>query len=442
MSGYAIEVESLSKRYRLGTIGARTFREELEHFWHKLRGRDPEQMMGRIGGRPGAATASLTRNSNVEGNEIWALREVSFKVGEGEVLGLIGKNGAGKSTLLKILSRITEPTSGRAILRGRVSSLLEVGTGFHPELTGRENIYLNGAIHGMSRSEIEKKFDKIVEFSGIGKFLDTPVKRYSSGMRVRLGFAVAAHLEPEIMLVDEVLAVGDIEFQRRCLGKMDSIARSGRTVIFVSHNMATISNLCRSCILLHEGRIAASGDTREVIQQYLHIVRRLISVSLAERSDRQGNQALRFVACRCFSGDAAQPSPAIRCGDNLRIQIAYESAGYLPLRYVDVAIGIRGTHNEALSHLGTKFRGLQFEQVPPVGTFECIIPHLPLQQGRYSLTLFATVGGQIADWVQEAVEFEVIQGDFFGSGQMPMPGTGPVLLNHEWRLLPGHDLSA
>ncbi|MCX7591674.1 MAG: Wzt carbohydrate-binding domain-containing protein, partial [Kiritimatiellae bacterium] len=195
---------------------------------------------------------------------------------------------------------------------------------------------------------------------------------------------------------------------------------------------------CQKSVLLDEGRVMAWGDTREVIQEYLRIVRRLTSVNIAERSDRQGNQRLRFVACRCFTGDPVQPNPAIRSGDDLRIQIAYESADKEPLRYVDVAIGIRGGHNEALSHLGTKFRGFQFEEIPPVGTFECVIPHLPLQQGRYTLNLFATVGGQIADWVQEAAEFEVIQGDFFGSGQMPLPGSGPFLVDHDWRVFPGH----
>src|SRR6266700_2499504 len=214
--------------------------------------------------------------------DFWALRDVSFSVKQGEVIGIIGRNGAGKSTLLKVLSRITEPSSGRVEMRGRVASLLEVGTGFHPELTGRENIYLNGAILGMTRLEIKKKFDEIVQFAEIDKFLDTPVKRYSSGMYVRLAFAVAAHLEPEILIVDEVLAVGDAEFQKKCLGKMHDVSKGGRTVIFVSHNMAAIENLCESAILLSQGRLVRRGPVSDVIHHYLTETIRVEEASLAE----------------------------------------------------------------------------------------------------------------------------------------------------------------
>jgi lipopolysaccharide transport system ATP-binding protein len=257
MSNTVISVEHLSKAYRLGQIGTGTFTNDLKVWWAKMRGK-PNPLL-KIG---------ETDHGNRDGEEIWALRDVSFTVEQGEVLGIIGRNGAGKSTLLKILSRVTAPTSGRVKVKGRVASLLEVGTGFHPELTGRENIYLNGAILGMNRREIDRKFDEIVEFSGVEKFIDTPVKRYSSGMYVRLAFAVAAHLEPEILLVDEVLAVGDAEFQKKCLGKMGEVAREGRTVLFVSHNMGMITSLCRTAMLLENGSIAAQGSASETVLSY------------------------------------------------------------------------------------------------------------------------------------------------------------------------------
>jgi lipopolysaccharide transport system ATP-binding protein len=256
-----ISVENVSKYYRLGLIGGGTLRADFERWWARRRGK-PNPLL-KIGQED---------QSNRQGEHIWALRDVSFEVQQGEVLGIIGRNGAGKSTLLKILSRVTAPTSGQVKVKGRVASLLEVGTGFHPELTGRENIYLNGAILGMKKVEIERKFDEIVAFAEIEKFMDTPVKRYSSGMYVRLAFAVAAHLEPEILLVDEVLAVGDAAFQKKCLGKMGDVAREGRTVLFVSHNMEAIRNLCPTTILLQDGRIKASGRTPEIVDSYFSAI--------------------------------------------------------------------------------------------------------------------------------------------------------------------------
>lgn len=259
MSKPIIEVEGLSKHYRLGVFGYGSLQKDLVSKWAALRGRpDPNAPIG--------------AESGAKNGDFWALREVSFSVMEGEALGVIGRNGAGKSTLLKILSRITAPTHGRVRLRGRVASMLEVGTGFHPELTGRENTYLNGAILGMSRSEIDRKFDEIVDFSGVESFIDTPVKRYSSGMYVRLAFAVAAHLEPEILLVDEVLAVGDAGFQKKCLGKMRDVAERGRTVLFVSHNINAIRMLCPKCLLLRGGELELYGDRMEIITRYLGLV--------------------------------------------------------------------------------------------------------------------------------------------------------------------------
>lgn len=258
----AIEVRDVWKLYHFGRLGYGSLRHDLQSWWARLRGReDPNQSL--------VPRASDPEGSGAEGEAFWALRGVSLSIEPGEVVGIVGRNGAGKSTLLKILSRVTAPTRGEARLRGRVASLLEVGTGFHPELTGRENVFLNGAILGMSRAEVARKFESIVEFAGLRAFVDTPVKRYSSGMYVRLAFAVAAHLEPEILLVDEVLAVGDLEFQKRCLGRLAAIASEGRTVLFVSHNLGAVSNLCPRALLLSGGELACHGATEEVLRRYM-----------------------------------------------------------------------------------------------------------------------------------------------------------------------------
>jgi lipopolysaccharide transport system ATP-binding protein len=258
MSNTVISVENVSKQYRLGVIGTGTFRNDLKLWWAKARNK-PNPL----------ALVDDMDHGNRENDILWALRDVSFKVEQGEALGIIGRNGAGKSTLLKILSRVTTPTSGEVKVKGRIASLLEVGTGFHPELTGRENIFLNGAIMGMSRVEVAKKFDEIVDFSGVEKFIDTPVKRYSSGMYVRLAFAVAAHLEPEILIVDEVLAVGDLRFQKKCVARMQDVADSGKTVLFVSHAMDSVRKLCTKCILLEKGEVIDIGETSPILTRYL-----------------------------------------------------------------------------------------------------------------------------------------------------------------------------
>jgi lipopolysaccharide transport system ATP-binding protein len=257
-----IEVENLYKQYRLGTVNTGTFSHDLNRWWHRVRGKqDPYEMVTSVNAREEKGISEY----------VWALEDINFKVNQGEVLGIIGRNGAGKSTLLKLLSKVTAPTKGNIRVKGRIASLLEVGTGFHPELTGRENIFLNGAILGMSKTEIKSKFDEIVDFSGVEKYIDTPVKRYSSGMYVRLAFGVAAHLEPEILIVDEVLAVGDAEFQKKCLGKMKDVSGQGRTVLFVSHNMVAMNSLCKSAIFLERGKIKLEGPTPQIISEYLNL---------------------------------------------------------------------------------------------------------------------------------------------------------------------------
>ncbi|HTF04728.1 MAG TPA: ABC transporter ATP-binding protein, partial [Bacteroidia bacterium] len=290
-----IRVENLSKQYRLGKVGVGTLVEDFQRLWHKMRGKED----------PTLALAEKNDRSTVgESNFVWALRDINFEVGRGEVLGIIGKNGAGKSTLLKILSRVTEPTTGSIKIKGKVASLLEVGTGFHPDLSGRENIFLNGAVLGMTRAEIKSKFDEIVDFSGVERYIDTPVKRYSSGMKVRLGFAVAAHLEPEILIVDEVLAVGDAEFQRKCLGKMKNVAGHGRTVLFVSHNIFAMRSLCSRALLIDSGTIVSDGGADEVANEYIAATRLIGDDQHAFQWETGGDFSDgRYVRARVETGD-------------------------------------------------------------------------------------------------------------------------------------------
>lgn len=303
-----ISIENVSKYYRLGLIGRRTLSEDLTRWWAGLLGRpDPLPNLRQVA------------HKDRPGDFIWALREVSLQVQQGEVLGIIGRNGAGKSTLLKILSRVTAPTSGEVRIKGRLASLLEVGTGFHPELTGRQNIYLNGAILGMSRAEIDRKLDEIIDFSGVENYIDTPVKRYSSGMYVRLAFAVAAHLEPEILLVDEVLAVGDADFQKKCLGKMDSVAKEGRTVLFVSHNMGAVQRLVEKCIWFDEGQIAESGEPRQVIEAYLSSGTAQTGLLTFAENPNLIAQILRVA----LVNDQGQIVPVVEQSDNIRLDIEF-----------------------------------------------------------------------------------------------------------------------
>ncbi len=406
-----IAVEHLGKRYRLGGR---------EQYYRTL--------------REGLVRALSMRGRRERGDEhIWALKDVSFEVAEGEVLGIIGRNGAGKSTLLKILSRVTRPTEGRARLYGRSGSLLEVGTGFHPELTGRENIFLSGNILGMTRAEVRAKFDEIVAFSELEQFLDTPVKRYSSGMYVRLGFAVAAHLDPEILIVDEVLAVGDAGFQRKCLGKMEDAAQSGRTVLFVSHNMTAVQGLCSRALLLEAGRIHASGPVDEIVTAYEALMETRASQDLSARTDRRGDGRLRFVSfCQCNA--AGQPSPHVCCGEDCSLELSYASADGRPLRDVHVAVAVRGRFGQPVTHLSTTVKGFEFEEVPGRGRIVCRLKRLPLRPGRYPLVFFSRVGGRIADWVVHAAVLHVEAGDFFGMGRLPPDTQGPLLLDHAWEV--------
>ena len=327
-----ISIENVTKSYRLGLIGRGTLREDLQGWWHRVRGLpDPNLRIDQM-------------HQAVEGHTLWALQDVSLEVKQGEVLGIIGRNGAGKSTLLKVLSRVTAPTSGRIRVKGRVASLLEVGTGFHPELTGRENIFLNGAILGMTKAEVTRKFDEIVAFSEIEQFIDTPVKRYSSGMYVRLAFAVAAHLEPEILVMDEVLAVGDAAFQKKCLGKMGAVAHEGRTVIFVSHNMTAIRSLCRSAIWLDRGRIVEQGEAGGVIDQYLQRGALSVMEQAWDSLSAPGNEHVRLLSARVVQ-DGPVPNEKITVATPLRLDLELRnSTPGLILNFTVHVSTIEGTH--------------------------------------------------------------------------------------------------
>ena len=427
MSDPAIRVENLSKRYRIGL---------------------KEEMHDTLGGavahfitRPVRNVRRLRRLSTFseDGHDaediIWALKDVSFEVRQGEVVGIIGRNGAGKSTLLKILTRITDPSQGYAEISGRVGSLLEVGTGFHPELTGRENIFLNGAVLGMARGETQRKFDEIVDFAEVEQFIDTPVKRYSSGMKVRLAFAVAAHLEPEVLLVDEVLAVGDVGFQKKCIGKMEDVTKEGRTVLFVSHNMAAIMNLCSRTLLLEDGELVTDGETDAVVDHYLKtFVLSRSEIPLKERHDREGNQRLRFLSVAYFRAGDDRPTSSLVAGEDSEIVLSYESTNGAPLRNVLVAIAVHGRHDERLFQLTTTIHNQNLGEIPPNGRLVCRVPQLPLQPGRYTHNVFCAINSDLADWVQNAGTFEVVSGDFFGTGRLPPVDQGPLLVSHSWRV--------
>ena len=402
MPSTAISVEHVCKRYDIGVSDGNMFQ------YGSLR----ESMAG-------AASSVLQRlrggrsDLEVGVDHIWALDDVSFTVNKGEVIGIIGRNGAGKSTLLKILSRITKPTSGYAQIYGRLGSLLEVGTGFHPELTGRDNIFLNGAMLGMRRHEINQRFDAIADFSGIAKFLDTPVKRYSSGMYVRLAFAVAAHLEPEILLIDEVLAVGDSEFQKKCLGKMEEVSQSGRTILFVSHNLDSVLNLCGRAILLENGQIVSMGETKEIVNQYIQQGYETMSIrKIAERTDRRGDGQIRFTSIHLVD-DNGRKVEYIRTGDTFSFLIGYESRNDQPLKHVSIRILIADEMDRFITHFWSKFTGQDFKDIPSKGSFVCKATRFALMPGEYGIAIKAFVKGDLSDKINFASKLTVKTGDFF-----------------------------
>jgi len=419
MSDIAIRVEHLSKLYCIGALQRRhdTLRDQITD----------------------ALTAPFRRLKNPQSairnpqsNYIWALKDVSFEVRRGEVVGIIGRNGAGKTTLLKVLSRITKPTEGRAEIHGRVGSLLEVGTGFHPELTGRENIYLNGAILGMKKAEIDRKFDEIVDFAEIEKFLDTPVKHYSSGMYVRLAFAVAAHLEPEILLVDEVLAVGDAAFQKKCLGKMGDVAREGRTVLFVSHNMAAIQALCKEAMWLKEGRLFNLGCVEDVVTKYQQsVLSGITSVPLKVRTDRQGDGSARVTSVLVADADGKEVITPL---SRLKVTLEYESKEWLV--HPVFLIGIYDHNNTGVFYFDSDTSGSLPIRLPPKGRVVCMTERIRLTPRKYFINIAILKGGVNgiwADYVQNVASFDVTPADVNGSGRLPPPHI-LCIANNTWHI--------
>jgi lipopolysaccharide transport system ATP-binding protein len=416
MSDVAIEVHELGKSFRLGLShqGYGTLRDSLVNTVKAV----PKKLIG--------------RGPEVEFDYLDALRDVSFTVNRGEAIGLIGHNGAGKSTLLKVLSRIIEPSSGWADVTGRVGSLLEVGTGFHPELTGRENVFLNGAILGMRRAEIRSRFDEIAEFADVDRFLDTPVKRYSSGMSVRLAFAVAAHLEPEILLVDEVLAVGDASFQRKSLAKMAEVAQAGSTVIFVSHNLATIQALCRRGILLEKGAVIADAPVDDAISQYLRGLERAASDDLLKREDRDGwgeSEVRRLSVQDVVSGEA----DVVVGGRKAKIVIEFTEV--LPMMGAELTIVNSLGH--PVTTLDSELSSVSDVRDPEAGQrIECEIDALPLIPGRYRIDVVLRGRQEIQDDLQAAAYFDVEPGVLDGRPMPAMGADGDIVLAHSWRLPP------
>jgi len=416
-----ISVEHLSKSYHLGQIGTGTFAHDLNAWWAKVRGKpNPRLKIGQVD------------HGNSDGQELWALKDVSFTVEQGEVLGIIGRNGAGKSTLLKILSRVTAPTSGKIKVKGRIASLLEVGTGFHPELTGRENTYLNGAILGMSRKEIDLKFDEIVDFAGIEKFIDTPVRRYSSGMYVRLAFAVAAHLEPEILVVDEVLAVGDAEFQKKCLAKMGDVAREGRTVLFVSHNMAAVQSLCTKAIVLSNGQLSHNeSKSIEAIEFYLRTGTRSLleggRLSLNQYRTKFDQIVLTTLSVRNSNNNFTN---AFQIGENIILDFEVNSKNLI--EFPHIGIGIYNYLGIRIFTVSTRFNQKPFKPFLGSSHLCVLLRRVLLTPGEYVMK--ATFGEYHSDVdiVDNVPVFEILASDYWGSGKLPDISQGVIIQDVSW----------
>lgn len=404
----ALSIENVSKQYRLGRLSSRTAAEDIRRI-----------VLEKLFRRPQKADDDLTiDHGNREGGRIWALRDVSFEVREGEVLGLIGRNGAGKSTLLKILSQITSPTQGCIRLKGRLASLLEVGTGFNGELTGRENIFLNGSILGMTQAEIRRHFDAIVDFAEIEKFIDTPVKRYSSGMFVRLAFAVAAHLEAEIMVIDEVLAVGDLGFQKKCLGSLSDASRAGRTVIFVSHRMDHISALCPRSIVLSAGRKVFDGETEQALAHYYRLFQQANQLAISDRKDRQGRGRVMIVDAwvENASGDRVE---TIITGQAVSFRMRLRNMTESMIRNLNASFAVFSQNNLYVANLSVHEGARDSFDIERECIVSIQVPRFPLSAGQFYVNcVVRTSSGafEYDDFVEEAILFSVDYGDFHGVG--------------------------
>ena len=417
-SDIILKAENVSKQYRLGLVGLGTLGHDLNRFWHKIRGKeDPYLQIGSVNDRSAKASSEY----------VWALQDINFEVKKGEVLGIIGRNGAGKSTLLKLLSRVTAPSTGSIKTRGRIASLLEVGTGMHPELTGRENIFLNGAILGMTKAEIERKIDEIISFSGCEMYIDTPVKRYSSGMRVRLGFAVAAFLEPEILVVDEVLAVGDAEFQKKAIGKMQDISQGGgRTVLFVSHNMTSIRSLCSRTIVLENGGVVFDGDTNTGVEKYLESNKE-DSSDIIKKSN--------FIERISYHKENKEIQN-ISIGDSFQIKIAFKD--FKSISKIDYCfIGFVDTNSRRVLSLGTH-HDIHFNgEIEPNDTLTCELKDLPLNHGTYKMLLAigTNMPRQNIEVLENVKDLKIVNDDFFGNGIDILKDQGDLIIKSNWGII-------
>jgi lipopolysaccharide transport system ATP-binding protein len=428
MSDIVIQAEGLSKRYFINHQGRKT----------SGSGTHLSEILHRVAMAPWRLIQGGAQESagSLEREEFWALKDVSFEIKRGDVVGIIGRNGAGKSTLLKVLSRITKPTSGEIRIHGRVASLLEVGTGFHPELTGRENVYLNGAILGMTTQEIRAKFDEIVDFSGVERFLDTPVKHYSSGMYVRLAFAVAAHLEPEILVVDEVLAVGDSEFQKKCLGKMENVARSGRTVLFVSHSMTAIRNLTTRALVMRSGQLNFNGDTESAVAHYRDASLGTCTQTDSTETDFQrpswARKCITKVSLHDADGNATRTFPM---GGDITLKMHFSCPHPLRQPVMGVVINhpIHGTIS-AVNTLYTQPPVNAFDGNCTAGVYTCTLTQLNLMPGGYLIDFWLTDGTQQLDVVLHAARLEIEEADIYGTGKTPPKDHGLVFLRPHWEL--------
>jgi lipopolysaccharide transport system ATP-binding protein len=417
-----IIVENISKQYRLGNVNSKSFVDDLKKTWIKLvKKENPYLNLGDVNDRVDKAVSEY----------VWSLKNINFTVNQGDVLGVIGRNGAGKSTLLKILSKVTAPTTGNIKIKGRIASLLEVGTGFHPELTGRENVYLNGAILGMRKREIDLKFDEIIDFAGVGKYVDTPVKRYSSGMYVRLAFAVAAHLESEILIIDEVLAVGDAEFQKKCLSKMNDVSvTEGKTVLFVSHNISAIKSLCNKGVFLDRGQLALKGDIDNVIIKYNQsIIENVISMSIEERKDRSGDQSVKIISAK-INNLSSEYFPQIESKNKLSIDLIIDCKE--SVLNGKIVLGIYDEFSNRMIFIDSETSDISLINIKGIINITIELPSkISLGIGKYFVNIAIYNNFEIVDYVQEAIVFNIIESDFFGNGRT-VPNDTKVLLKNKW----------
>lgn len=416
MSNVVIKLENVSKQYRLGSVGTGTLSHDLNRMAARIMGKeDPTSKVG-----------VANRLDTVDGRYVWALRDINLEICDGEVLGIVGKNGAGKSTLLKLMSRVTAPTTGSISIKGRIASLLEVGTGFHPELTGRENIFLNGAILGMTKREISSKFDEIVEFSGVKKYVDTPVKRYSSGMYVRLAFAVAAHLEPEILIVDEVLAVGDAEFQKKAIGKMQSVSQSGRTVLFVSHNLTAVEQLCTKGILIQSGSLKMEGKVHDITSAYKQMT---VDENELRRSGSRNFEFLEYHLTNMEGADIDE----MFLGDHFKVVATARANDNID--FTDMTLDIRNDSNEFIGHVTSADDGFEIKKCSKGDTItvEVVVKNICFAPATYYISLWLGNSYGTFDYIENCIRFTIKQGDNFILRPYPFDKRAKTVLQSSWR---------